>query len=128
MGCGHWWVPDVASEHERSHTDWGWVLLIYSLPATPSRKRAFVWRELKKLGAVYLRDGVAVLPSRPDTAAALRTLRARVEELDGHATVVENAALDGPRVDAIVGESKSARASEYTDVHREAHQLWEYMQ
>src|SRR5438309_7457883 len=43
-----------------------WLLLIYTLPSQPSRKRAYVWRELKKVGAVYLRDGVAILPRRPD--------------------------------------------------------------
>ena len=36
-----------------------WLVLIYTLPAEPTRKRAFVWRELKKLGAVYLREQAA---------------------------------------------------------------------
>ena len=39
-----------------------WLVLIYTLPPEPTRKRAFVWRELKKIGAVYLRDGVCLLP------------------------------------------------------------------
>ena len=46
-----------------------WLLLIYTVPAEPTRKRAFIWRELKKVGAPYLRDGVCILPERPDTLA-----------------------------------------------------------
>ena len=36
-----------------------WLLLIYTVPSQPSRKRAAVWRDVKKAGAVYLRDGRA---------------------------------------------------------------------
>ena len=47
-----------------------WLLLIYTVPAEPSRKRAAIWRELKKVGAPYLRDGVCILPERPETREA----------------------------------------------------------
>ena len=57
-----------------------WLLLIYRVPAEPSRKRAFVWRELKKVGAVYLRDGVCVLPDQAATRAGLRQVAERMLE------------------------------------------------
>jgi hypothetical protein len=50
-------------------------LLIYSVPAEPSRKRAYVWREVKKLGAIYLRDGVCIQPEQPGTVAAAEACR-----------------------------------------------------
>jgi hypothetical protein len=34
-----------------------------------------VWREVKKLGALYLRDGVCILPERAETIAAARAGR-----------------------------------------------------
>jgi hypothetical protein len=40
----------------------GWVLLVYRLPREPSRHRVAVWRKLRDLGALYLKDGVAALP------------------------------------------------------------------
>ena len=52
-----------------------WLLLVYTVPAEPSRLRAAVWRDLKKAGAVYLRDGVCVLPERDETLHALRQNR-----------------------------------------------------
>lgn len=100
-----------------------WLLLIYSVPAEPSRKRAYVWREVKKVGAVYLRDGVCVLPERPETTSALRAIAARVDELAGQATLVEGARLDAARATWIEAQAKSARAREYAEIGREAEQL-----
>jgi hypothetical protein len=42
-----------------------------------------VWRELKRLGALYVQQAVCVLPDRPDIREALDRVRARVAELDG---------------------------------------------
>jgi hypothetical protein len=103
-------------------------LLIYLVPASPSRKRAAIWRELKKVGAVYLRDGVCVLPARPETGAALRAVAARVEEFGGEATLVENAQLEPRRAASVIAQARAARASEYADIRHEVEQLWEYLQ
>jgi hypothetical protein len=100
-----------------------WLLLIYSVPAEPTRKRASVWREVKKIGAVYLRDGVCVLPERPATVAAARAIAARVEAFDGQATLVTGASLDPTRAGAVVAEFKAARAAEYAEIAREAQSL-----
>jgi hypothetical protein len=100
-----------------------WLLLIYTVPAQPSRKRATVWREIKKLGAVYLRDGVCVLPEQPATMASLRSLASRIEEMDGQAYLVQGARLDTNRVEALREEFRAARAEEYAEIRREAEQL-----
>jgi hypothetical protein len=100
-----------------------WLLLIYTVPAEPSRKRAAVWREVKKLGAVYLRDGVCILPERPDTLAALRALAQRIEQLDGQASLVQGAQLDRERAAAVIEQFQAARANEYAEIVREAELL-----
>src|SRR5712691_122108 len=97
-----------------------WRLLIYTVPSEPSRKRAFVWRELKKAGAVYLRDGVCALPEREDAAEALAAVAAKVEEFGGEATVIAAAKLPSVRVQAIIEASRAARQQEYLDVADEA--------
>ncbi len=93
-----------------------WVLLIYSLPTEPTRKRAFVWRELKKVGAVYLRDGVCVLPDRPDTRQALQAIAARVRAFEGQAAVVEEAHLDDGTAEGLVAQASAVRQAEYAAV------------
>jgi hypothetical protein len=97
--------------------------LIYTVPAQPSRKRATVWREIKKLGAVYLRDGVCVLPEQPGSLRSLRDLASRIEEMDGQAYLVEGAQLAARRVEALEAEFRVARAQEYAEIGREAEQL-----
>jgi hypothetical protein len=103
--------------------DTPWLLLIYTVPAEPSRKRASIWREIKRIGAVYLRDGVCVLPERPETATAMRAIVAKVDEFEGQATLVEAARLDSARADRVVAQACTARAEEYADIAREAERL-----
>ena len=97
-----------------------WLLLIYTVPSAPSRKRASIWRELKKVGALYLRDGVCALPHRDTTTAALRAIAGRVDAFGGEATLVEGARLDPARAEALVARSRAERAGEYAEVGREA--------
>lgn len=104
-----------------------WVLLIYTVPVAPSRKRAAIWRALKQAGAVYLRDGVCALPQREDTAATLRAIAAKVEEFAGQATLVEPARLAAARAEAIVEQARRERAAEYADLAREAEGFLEHV-
>jgi hypothetical protein len=104
-----------------------WLLLIYTVPADPSRLRATVWREVKKVGAIYLRDGVCALPERPETLVALRAIAARVTEFGGQATLVEGAHLDEDRAASIVGQSRQARAAEYEEIGREVEGFLEHV-
>src|SRR5215467_6529745 len=93
-----------------------WLLLIYTVPAEPSRKRAYVWREVKKVGAIYLRDGVCILPERPATLVAVEAIAARIREFEGQATLVTGASLDSDRDEAVVAQFKGARSEEYTEI------------
>src|SRR5438309_9938858 len=95
-----------------------WLLLLYTVPAEPTRKRAFIWRELKKVGAPYLRDGVCILPERSDTLEAARGIAAKVEEFGGEATLVSGARLTQARSTALVEQFRGARAEEYKEVAR----------
>jgi hypothetical protein len=104
-----------------------WLLLIYTVPAKPTRKRAYIWREVKKIGAVYLRDGVCALPQRPETVAAVEAIAARVREFEGEAAVVTEARLDAARSEAVIVAFMSARAEEYAEITREAERLLEHI-
>src|SRR5689334_1214788 len=90
-----------------------WHVLIYTVPSEPSRLRATVWRELKKAGGVYLRDGVCALPARPETAQEFRAIATRVEDLGGKAILIEDARLDPAHAQEIVDQANAARAAEY---------------
>src|SRR5206468_12475321 len=113
-------MPQTESAESTMQPPAAWALLIYTVPADPSRKRAYVWRELKKVGAVYLRDGVCVLPQGEGTAAGFRIIAAKIEEFEGEATLIERAQLDSARAEGIMAASRQARADEYGEITREA--------
>jgi hypothetical protein len=52
----------------------GWLLLVISLPTSSGTPRMRIWRALKALGCVALRDGAYLLPTGTDRAEALREL------------------------------------------------------
>jgi len=97
-----------------------WILLIYTVPSEPTRKRAYIWRELKKIGAIYLRDGVSALPQRPETVPAFKAIAAKIEEFGGEATLVADALLAEKRAAALIAASCTARTEEYADLAGEA--------
>jgi len=105
-----------------------WLLLIYALPAQPSRLRLSIWRDLKGAGALYLRDGVTVLPDRPPSRAMLEAIAKRVEELGGEATLVVNAELDQSRHDELLDRFARARAGEYEELLRQCRRFMSHLQ
>ena len=104
-----------------------WLVLIYTLPPEPTRKRAFIWRELKKLGAVYLRDGVCVLPDQPATRQAMQALVERVRTFDGQATLVETSRMDELTATEVAGQSVAARGAEYAALRESASQFLDHV-
>ena len=72
-----------------------WLLLHYRLPNKPSALRVYVWRKLKRLGAVLLHDAVWVLPDQPRTAEQLQWLAAEIQEMGGDAYSWKAAVLFG---------------------------------
>jgi len=97
-----------------------WLLLIYSVPATPSRKRAAIWREVKRIGAVYLRDGVCALPEREETVTAAQAIAQKVREFEGTATIARSARIDERSAETVIAQSHAARAAEYGEIARDA--------
>ena len=62
-----------------------WLLLHYKLPTKPSALRVYIWRKLKRLGAILLHDAVWILPDQPRTAEQIQWLTAEIQEMGGSA-------------------------------------------
>ncbi len=61
-----------------------YVLLIYQVPSQPSGARVAVWRELKKMGALYLQQSVCILPEQEALLATLQKITERIIEQGGN--------------------------------------------
>lgn len=93
-----------------------WILLIYKVPSEPSRKRAYVWRHLKQLGAIYLQQAVCLLPNQPELEAPLHKLADKILEFEGEATVFYADGKDESWNEKVVADFQGARDAEYAEV------------
>jgi Protein ChrB, N-terminal len=84
-----------------------WLLLHYKLPNKPSALRVYVWRKLKRLGAILIHEAVWVLPDLPRTAEQIQWLTAEIEEMGGEAY--------SWRANTILGESDEAITQQFNE-------------
>jgi hypothetical protein len=62
-----------------------WLLLHYKLPSKPSALRVYIWRKLKRVGAILFHDAVWVLPENPRTIEQIQWLTTEIQEMGGNA-------------------------------------------
>ncbi len=65
-----------------------WLTLITSLPTGNATDRMRAWRALKASGAAVLRDGVYLLPDRPECSETFNGIAADVDAAEGTAMVL----------------------------------------
>jgi hypothetical protein len=70
-------------------------LLHYKVPREPSASRVYVWRKLKRIGALLLHDAIWVLPATPRTKEQFQWLAAEISDLEGEAMVWETHLIAG---------------------------------
>jgi hypothetical protein len=92
-----------------------WLLLTYKVPPEPAAKRVALWRRLKSMGAVYLQNGVCLLPKTDDHARRLKMLENDITEMGGEAVILETAALDRIQEDKVVTRFKADRDDAYRE-------------
>lgn len=66
-----------------------WLLLVYKIPPQPTARRVYIWRKLKRLGAIVKHDAVWILPATSRTREQFQWLASEIVEMRGEATVWE---------------------------------------
>jgi hypothetical protein len=92
-----------------------WLLLTYKVPPDPASKRVALWRRLKGMGAVYLQNGVCLLPKTDDHARRLKMLENDISEMGGEAVILETVGLDRMQEDKVVDRFKADRDDAYRE-------------
>jgi hypothetical protein len=92
-----------------------WLLLIYKIPPEPAKGRVGVWRRLKSMGAVYLQNGVCLLPKTDDHLRRLKMLENDITGMEGEAVLLETAALGRAQEEKVLGRFKADRDEEYRE-------------
>jgi hypothetical protein len=66
-----------------------WIVLLFRVPAEPSRHRVAVWRELRRTGAVSIGQSAWLVPAAPVFADGIARAVALIEAAGGEATVLD---------------------------------------
>ena len=91
-------------------------LLVAIVTGADAALRVRVWRELRKLGAVYLHSSVCLLPDQADVAHRVETLSRRVRDSGGKAQVLKTVLVDDAEEAKIRAEQSADRDTEYGEV------------
>ncbi|WKZ35088.1 MAG: hypothetical protein QY332_15850 [Anaerolineales bacterium] len=90
-----------------------WLLFHYKLPSKPSALRVYVWRKLKRLGAILLNEAVWILPDTPKTAEQFQWLVAEIQEMKGEVALWRSNLILGQSEDMLVEKFRQQVDSEY---------------
>lgn len=92
-----------------------WLLVSITTGADASL-RVHVWRQLRKLGAVYLQNSVCLLPQAGAVPQTVQRLAARVNSTGGRARVLHTIFTNPAEEAAIIDEQRADRDTEYGEV------------
>src|SRR3954449_6831367 len=96
-----------------------WVLLVYRVPTEPASKRVGVWRDLKRMGALYLQQCVCIFPNRPDVVEELDRVAAKIVAMEGEYTRFDIPLLRPADEEKIVQAVRDLRNKEYAEIIEE---------
>lgn len=96
-----------------------WLLLLYGLPAKQSSERVNLWRKLKKVGAVQLKNSAYILPDTPTHFERFQWLAKQVRDNKGDATLIRVTEVEGLSSEQIAEMFRQARSADYQELNKE---------
>ncbi len=100
-------------------TERSWLLLVYRVPTEPASKRVTIWRDLKRLGSLYLQQCVCILPDQPKLRAKVEHIVEKIEAMDGEHTLFEIPRLGERDEERIIQSFRALRNNEYQEIVEE---------
>lgn len=95
----------------------------YRAPSEPSRTRVYLWRKLKELGAVYLQQGVAVLPPIDGLLVVVEALRAEMAASGGSVMIGRMTFVNAEDDDSVVAAFQEQRDADYDEIVEQCDRL-----
>jgi len=96
-----------------------WRVLIYRVPTEPASKRVAVWRDLKRLGALYLQQCACIFPDIPAVTAQVNQVAAKIPPLGGETFLLDVPRLQPRDETRIIEAFREQRANEYAEIIEE---------
>jgi len=104
-------------------TETPWILLIHQIPPKPDYFRVKIWRRLRQVGAVAVKQSVYVLPRTDQTFEDLSWILKEIIEGGGEAFLSEAVFLEGISDDQVKEIFRAARNEDYKKIVEDARSL-----
>jgi hypothetical protein len=96
-----------------------WLLLVYRVPSEPSRHRVAVWREMKRMGGLYLQNCVCIFPAFKGIRTRLKEVAERIDGMQGTSLTFEVRRIAEPQISQIVAAFRDQSDREYDEIIEE---------
>ncbi|MDB5053737.1 MAG: hypothetical protein JWM44_1787 [Bacilli bacterium] len=104
-----------------------WIVFIYKVPSEPTKYRASIWRDIKKLGALYLQDGVCIVPDSDDVHLFIGSLAEKVQQWGGQEFTFQSSTFSKEKDQEMISQFNDARNEEYKEVISWINRMKEYI-
>ena len=94
----------------------GWLLLIYRVPRDPTKVRVWTWRELKRIGALYLQHGVCIVPALPECVRGIEEIATKIDEKGGSHLVIPIPVLPLAEEASVIAGFRELAAEDYGEI------------
>jgi hypothetical protein len=94
----------------------GFVVLVYRMPVKPTAGRVAVWRQLKKVGAIYLQQSVCVFPNTSAVRQELEPVLSRIQTSGGQFHLLPLNKLSAEEEKKLIVEFLSQTSRHYAEI------------
>jgi len=92
-----------------------WLLLSYKVPPEPSSKRVSIWRRIKGSGAIYIQNGVCLLPKNDEHQRQFKIIQNEIMNIGGETLLLETMGLDKKEEENIISRFNEERNDQYQE-------------
>ncbi len=92
------------------------TLLVYRLPAKPTAGRVAVWRQLKKIGAIYLQQSVCVFPANSEVRRDLAPILQKIVEVGGEFHLLPLRKVDRAEERKLIQQFQDQTSNHYQEI------------
>jgi len=99
-----------------SRPPFGFVVLVYRMPPAPNAARVAVWRQLKKVGAIYLQQSVCIFPDSAAVKADLQPVLEKITASKGEFHLLPVGRITAEETDKLVSQFVDQTARHYAEI------------
>ncbi len=92
------------------------TVLVYRMPAKPTAARVAVWRQLKKIGAIYLQQSVCVFPNNSSLRKDLAPILKRISDAKGEFHLLPLRSLDTTEGSKLIQQFQEQTSNHYQEI------------